>query len=293
MLCSSNQTVMAVVAWQITIGKTLATAWLIGVAVILLRWIVRHACLVNFLNNNCDPITPDQIGNQLRPSIELPSNLRILMSDRIQGPFCWQLHQPTIVLPRFVLNEGGLTLRHVLLHELEHLRTNHPVQLFLQRCCASVLWFHPAVWWAGRRAELAREYLCDEVATRDDCGVASYLQTLIKIAERGVGSSACSLAFGNRPSAIVQRKNRLVRLAETKLPYSGKRQRFALITLMLVAVLAHQVWLPVNALASSRSHWTPWPTWSASVLHDFGISVRDFERFDERCELHELLEADH
>jgi hypothetical protein len=55
-------------------------------------------------------------------------------------------------------------------------------------------------------------------------------------------------------------------------------------------MLAALVWLPVDVLASPRANRWPWPMWNADVLHDFGIQVRDFERFDTRFELHELLD---
>jgi hypothetical protein len=48
------------------------------------------------------------------------------------------------------------------------------------------------------------------------------------------------------------------------------------------------VWLPVNSLASSRSIWSPWPAWSASLAGDLGVAVRDYEVFDPRSQLFEL-----
>ena len=60
--------------------------------------------------------------------------------------------------------------------------------------------------------------------------------------------------------------------------------------LVLTTILIAFVWLPIDVLASSHSNWSPWPTWSASVLHDFGVSARDFDVYDHRIE--ELLEED-
>ncbi len=292
-LNASGDTLMAVVTWETAIGKAIVIAWSIGILLIAVLRIIRYFLLVRFLTTRCEPIATEVVDLVVRSRAELPDRLQLLVSDDIQGPFCWQLHRPTIVLPRYLLAEGGHALRHVLLHELEHLRTNHPVQLFLQRLCTTILWFHPAVWWAGRRAELAREFHCDEVAVRDDGMVSAYLRTLIAIAERGLESPSCVLAFGRRRSAIAKRTEKLVRLAEMQTRFSGRRQSLSLAGLLLVALIATQAWLPVNVLASSRSRWSPWPKWSARVLHDFGISARDFEPFDERFALHDLLRADH
>ena len=71
----------------------------------------------------------------------LPS---LLVSDEAEGPFCCQLHQPVIVLPRFLLEGSRDHLRHVLIHEVEHLATNHPLQLFITQLAQVVCWFHPS-----------------------------------------------------------------------------------------------------------------------------------------------------
>jgi hypothetical protein len=45
-------------------------------------------------------------------------------------------------------------------------------------------------------------------------------------------------------------------------------------------------------MASQRSGWSPWPRWTAAALHQINVDVRDFERFEERVQLHELLQPD-
>lgn len=52
------------------------------------------------------------------------------------------------------------------------------------------------------------------------------------------------------------------------------------------------LWLPIDLAVSSRSTWSPWPRWSANVLREFGIMALDFEVYDDRIELHEMLEHD-
>ena len=38
--------------------------------------------------------------------------------------------------------------------------------------------------------------------------------------------------------------------------------------------------------------WSPWPKWTAGVLHDFGIHARDFEVQGSRDNLQELIDPD-
>jgi beta-lactamase regulating signal transducer with metallopeptidase domain len=281
----SGETVLTIVSWQERIARLGLLVWLVGVGLCLLRSAVRSARLLRFLSKQCRVLSALEVAKLPLPKTSFPVEFRILVSDQIAGPFCWQLHRPTIILPRYMLAEDATILRHVLLHEAEHLRTNHALQLLFQQMCVTLLWFHPAVWWAGRRAEMAREYLCDEVAARSDGQFASYLRTLASVAERCAGSPACVLAFGRRKSSIVRRTERLVGLANDHTDTAPRLRPPLAWTLMLIALLTSQLWLPVNARASARSRLSPWPQWTAHVLHDVGISVRDFEVFDERHDL--------
>ncbi len=293
----SRDGLLSIVVWQSRLAIAFAVIWGIGVVVSLLKRALICVGLLRFLKYGCDEVDADGIFKRVGiEKIDVPE-LRLRASIQIQGPFCWQLHRPLIVLPTFLLDGDDLTLRHVLLHELEHLRTQHPMQHFLQGVCSTLLWFHPLVWSAARGAELTREFLCDEVAAKTAGKFGAYLRTLAKVAER-CGSVSCTkvpmgtLAFGNQKSALIQRSNRLVELAESKSANSRWHPAFAMAVLLLCAGLIQQVWLPTNAMASQRSEWSPWPTWTASALHQVDVQVRDFEQFEDRVEMHDLLYED-
>src|SRR5262249_1246383 len=146
----------------------------------------------------------------------------VMISSEAIGPFCWQWHRPTVVLPQFLLEAKREDLRNVLLHELEHLKTNHPLQLFWQHLVQVTYWFHPAVWNAASRAALAREFTCDEVATDYGANSASYLRTLLHIAERCERNrNASAIGFGRTPSEIVLRARRLVELTKQSRRQAG------------------------------------------------------------------------
>jgi beta-lactamase regulating signal transducer with metallopeptidase domain len=157
--------------------------------------------------------------------------------------------------------------------------------------CGILFWFHPAIQWAARRAELSREYLCDEFAASAGGTVASYLRTLATVAEQNANAPPCTLAFGRRKSAIVRRSERLVNINEQPSRNAEGGSRWATVRLVLFALLVSQLWMPVNVLASPRRSLSPWPRWTAETLHDFGVTVRDYEPFDFRHDLHDLLHS--
>jgi hypothetical protein len=59
-----------------------------------------------------------------------------------------------------------------------------------------------------------------------------------------------------------------------------------------MTIAVSQVWLPTDPMASSRSAYSPWPTWTAEVFHLFGYKLRDYEQFDRRAQPYELRQLD-
>lgn len=294
----SPATVSSLFVVERQIGWTLGIIWLTGVlgAAGLFAW--RTARMIGFLRT-CHPL-----DEQLLPPLdsEQQSEKRtagtplVLSSPEVPAPFCWQFHRPCIVLPQDVLQLDDRSLRFILRHESEHLRTGHPAQLFLQRLAEFLFWFHPMVWWASRQAALSREFLCDEAAIRDRCDIAAYLRTLLALVERLESTretGGVALSFGGRAHMLAARSERLVRLAgdnHRSKQRGGLRSRLCLTLLGFLLPGTLLVSVPVNVTASPRSIWSPWPHWSAVALHDFGISVRDFEAYDPRLEVQDLLD---
>jgi bla regulator protein BlaR1 len=70
---------------------------------------------------------------------------------------------PVVLLPAALL--GKLTDRQmnaVLEHEREHIRRHDNLKASAHRLVETLFWFHPAVWWIGRRMIEERERACDE-----------------------------------------------------------------------------------------------------------------------------------
>ena len=288
------RTLLTVTAAQDFVGRLLLAVWCIGMSVTLLRWIVRGQYLRRMLKT-CEQMSPEDVQKLFGhtkigvASSQLPV---VLISDAAQGPFCWQLHRATIVLPRFLLEGSRDDLRHVLLHEVEHLTTNHPFQLFWQHLVQVICWFHPAVWNAASRASLLREFTCDEVAAGNGADSAAYLRTLLRIAERCERTkNASTMSFGRTPSEIVLRARRLVDITKNThrdLTSRTLGRRSAAAVLFAATLLISLIWIPMDPLASSRSMWSPWPRWTTQAAHCFGVSLRDYEHFDRRSQLFEI-----
>jgi beta-lactamase regulating signal transducer with metallopeptidase domain len=284
---------------EIRLGAVLFVVWLVGVAVAAFRFLVDFIETSRFIKT-CRPLDGDHaqiesiLGRGANGTVGRQDEARILTSSAISGPCCWQFHRPYIVLPEYLLSMDRREIRFVLRHELAHLQTGHPMQFFLERVVEVLFWFHPVVRWSASYSAVARELACDEAAIESPAEVRDYLRTLLAIAERGVATPdtrPASLAFGRSPNVVAQRARRLVE--NTGEPAKRRRQLTPLpIALCLAAAtaLASLVWLPADLLASPRSSWSPWPRWSAGVLHNFDIEARDYEVYDRRVQLYELFE---
>ncbi len=206
-------------------------------------------------------------------------DIRLLVSAQVTSPFCWQLHQPFIVLPQDAETFPDDELRAIIHHELAHLRSSHAVYLFLQRTVEMLYWFHPLVWWGSRQADLHREYHCDREANRSAAETASYLRSLLHLAEITTEMRhrlPAGLGFRGSRSNLQLRVKRLMGGQREQMADEGVRTA-SVVTIAAAAALATCVWLPIDVSASSRSVWSPWPSWSANALYELGIPARDYE----------------
>lgn len=297
----SSEHASTLVSFEMQLGNVLFWIWLGGTILSLAVFLLR-AFQVNRFLKSCQPVeitdyVSEETLNELcrRLNLSGKQQVRFLTTDRLSTPFCSQLHYPYIVIPEFLLSFEPQKFNFVIRHELEHLQTGHPLQLFLQRLVEVIFWFHPMVWWASQQSALSREFACDEAAIQTPQEIAQYLRTLLTIIEYGAtqaDETPTPLAFGRGQSIIASRARRLTQIARNhsarkKISISG---RTAAVSLALATLLIALIWLPVDVLASPRANWSPWPTWSADALHDFGVSVHDFEAYNGRMELHELLQ---
>jgi len=288
-------TLLQVAAVEKIICSTLLSIWATGTAVSLCIWLINWFRLYRILRA-CQELPAGELREQQKAVLHsgFDTPLRLLVSDDVDCPFCFQFHHPIIVLPRQMLDCSPDDLHNILKHECAHLRHNHPVQLFLQNLVGILCWFHPVISKSMGRAYLVREFACDDAVINSGVSCADYLRTLLHIAQRTQQTPTTSaLRFGKTPTELVLRAKRLVALAKaTDQPH--KRRRFiaswAVHGAMITATcLLAVVTIPSDPLSSSRSAWSTWPTWTATSLHCLGVTVRDYEQFDRRVRTFEQL----
>jgi beta-lactamase regulating signal transducer with metallopeptidase domain len=280
---------------ELLVAKVLLAVWCAGAVVMLARWIL-HVIVLQLELYRCKHVSPDDLRQLLDSGLEpeLSKNWpTLLINDKAPGPYCVQMHRPVIVVPRTLLNLERAHLRHVLIHEMAHLQNNHPLQHFIQQLVQVICWFHPSIWKASINASVVREYCCDDEVIRSGVSFSTYLRTLLRISEfAGDRRKRLLITFGKTPSELKLRAQRLVESARHDQSLSNRSfraGRLAVAALLLSACALTQLGIPTDPLASSRSRWSSWPTWSAQALHCLGIPARDYEVFDRRIRAFEQL----
>lgn len=268
---------------EITLFWACAGLWLSGAAVLTLR-LVREVTRLTALFRTAVPVPEELLAaleDAVRPELFRVGGRRVELwfSDTLRLPSCCQLLRPSILLSRSI---EALTLDEiagVVRHELEHLHARHPLLLFLQRSAEIVLWLHPAVWWAGRRASRAREFRCDHAAVGSRAAAACYLRSILRLTlvdETPQTGLKAALGFGGECALIVERVERLAS-QDWNAGTSGEGRWRVASPILFATLAAIVLWIPVAGPASRRSLWSPWPTWSATVLHTIGVPARDYE----------------
>ena len=213
-------------------------------------------------------------------------SVRIVTAESCTTPFCWQLHRPAIVLPESVFGVPDDELRAVIRHELAHLKSRHPLTLFLQRLVEIGFWFHPLVWRASYAAARQRELSADRRANNTQTEVASFLRSLMRLSATSPHRSPelpISLnLFSQNVSAVRHRVDQLLAIDWTLPQRCETASRNPELLkgaglLALTSVLAAAIWIPLNSQATGRTLFSPWPASTATLLHEVGISVRDYE----------------
>jgi beta-lactamase regulating signal transducer with metallopeptidase domain/WD40 repeat protein len=141
-------------------------------------------------------------------------SLRLETSSTCASPAVCGLFRPVILIPTALAEKlTPQQLRHVLLHELAHvrrgdLRVNH-LQVILQ----VLHWFNPFLWWANAVIRRVREEAVDDlVMARLGAEAPSYPATLVSVARMAFARPALGLGFIGVMESKAALKRRLTRL---------------------------------------------------------------------------------
>ncbi|HYH09799.1 MAG TPA: M56 family metallopeptidase [Thermoanaerobaculia bacterium] len=163
--------------------------------------------------------------------------VRVLLSDRVHVPMVWGLRTGTLLLPGAAEEWSDEELRATLVHELGHLQRLDYLSLALLNVVAALLWFHPQVWLARRRALAEGERACDDLVLRAGARASTYASHLLHVARLAPHREPLGAFLAmSRPSQLEGRMLAILSPSTNRQTIGGKRLMFAIATFLAVVV---------------------------------------------------------
>ncbi len=148
--------------------------------------------------------------DELSGSLAIGRRVRLLAGPGVPVPMTWGILRPTILLPDDAASWPTERRRHVLLHELSHIRRRDVLTQNAARLTRAIYWFNPLVWWAERRLRIESEHACDDLVLSAGSRPSAYADHLLAAARSlrgGVPATAVAMArrskLGDRIQAIL------------------------------------------------------------------------------------------
>ena len=153
-------------AWSIE--PVLLAVWLCGFIGIGISWYVRWRRIRAVV----------RAGSVVQLGLPLET---IVCPDSVE-PGVFGIFRPVLMLPNRLSEHLAPThLDAVIAHELCHLRHRDNFVAAIQMFVETVFWFHPLVWWIGKRMLEERERACDEEVLRTRCQPKAYADAILRV----------------------------------------------------------------------------------------------------------------
>ena len=220
----------------------LVEGWFAGVVLLGLRTAGGLLLVERLRRKESTPVTEELLALclALQQRMGLSRAVRYCESIRLDAPAVAGWVRPVVLLPVTAIT--GLSteqLEAVIAHELAHIqRLDAFVNLF-QVGVETLLFYHPAVWWLGRRIRAERENCCDDAAVKLCGSPVTYARALTRMAE---WKAAPQLAMAANRSPLVERIARLLGASRPTESFRGANLSAALLCLF-TALLAGSAFL--------------------------------------------------
>jgi beta-lactamase regulating signal transducer with metallopeptidase domain len=125
-----------------------------------------------------------RIAATVRAGTPAPLHLPIgaVTSSSLLEPGVFGIFRPVLVLPAGIFHHLTPTqLQAVIAHELCHVRHRDNLVATLQMFVETLFWFHPMVWWIGKRMVEERERACDEGVLRGGSEPRVYAEAILNV----------------------------------------------------------------------------------------------------------------
>jgi beta-lactamase regulating signal transducer with metallopeptidase domain len=186
----------------------LVELWFAGVVLFSLRSAGGFFLVERLRRKESTPVSWELLNlcRTLQQKMSINRIVRYCESLQLEVPVVVGWIRPVVLLPITALTGLSETqLQAVIAHELAHIqRLDAFVNLF-QIAVESLLFYHPAIWWLGKRIREERENCCDDVAVAICGSPLTYAHALARLAESRVAPQMAMAANRGPLAARVAR----------------------------------------------------------------------------------------
>jgi beta-lactamase regulating signal transducer with metallopeptidase domain len=213
--------------------------WVAGVIAIVARYTLSRVALGR-LARRSTPADQSMLDAQVVREMRVARLVCIRTSSDVDLPITWGIVHPQIVLPVDSLEWTPACRRHVLQHELAHIRRLDAATQLVAQAASALFWFNPLAWFAVGEMRRERERACDDCVLAGGAVPSDYAGDLLALVTRHeyVDRYTVALAFGRRS----QFEGRLLALLDPTVQRGAMSPRSVVLTvgvsLAFVAPLA-------------------------------------------------------
>lgn len=173
---------------NVNMKKALCFVWMLGISILLVILAVGYKKLERIISLSVKDIkfSHKEILRNCMADMKIKANLELLYSTQITSPSICGIIKPKILIPRAAVDDiDDKQFRHIIMHELFHLKNKDIIINWLITLLSIVYWFNPILLYGFHKMRQDCEISCDyQVISHLNKGQnIQYGNTIIKILE--------------------------------------------------------------------------------------------------------------
>lgn len=210
---SRNAIVGITPAWSISAFSNWAgwivLAWLAGIMALTIR-LIGGWCVTRRRRRNTSTI-PDVLLVRclaIQQQVGISGSICFRQSAKLTAPVVIGMIRPIVLVPAAAVSAlNQQQIEALIVHELAHIRRSDAFINATLVVAETAFFFHPAIWWIGRRIRVERELCCDDVAVGVCGDAAGYAEALLSLQ---LVKQSRTFALASNGGALMYRIARLV-----------------------------------------------------------------------------------
>ncbi len=238
-------------------------AWLAGMAATTLRLFLGGLRLRRHIIRCSLPQTPawlDACAQECANALNMRQRVRIVLQPVLPVPAVMGIFHPILAMPESIVEEGSAEqVRHILLHEFNHVQRGDLLVIALLNLLNGIYWFNPLIWLCFNRIRADMETSCDNdvVNVLGKSQRQEYIRTLVYFS--GMGWRSRTQAALSLHDAKTKMKLRIGAM------YMTKKTKPAIAAPIILLVLVLLLAVSVTGCLPTLDNSTAWPRPSAAA----------------------------